>query len=168
MLRYLVMPALLVLLAATAACSSLSLEDYAEECGEWREDYDDVSPGSGYSSGSVSDLEDALEDWNALSPPSEVQDFHNLAAESIRLVLELAREGEALEDQLDDLQDELDDARRSQRDDIRDEMDDLRDEQEDLLEDLFDRLEDLGDDYEDVIDDMPRRVERELEDAGCI
>ena len=150
MLKTLVFTALLVLLA-TAACASMSLEDYAEECGEWRDDYGDIG------SSSVSGLEDALEDWNALSPPSEVKGLHDLTAEGIRITLDLAKEGEVLEDQMDDLRDELDDARRRQRDDFRDEMDELSDEQEDLFDDLRDRM-----------DDLPRRVERELEREDCI
>lgn len=153
-----------LVILSSVACASMSLEEYAEECGEWRDDYG----GLDLASSSVSDLEDALEDWNALSPPGDVKAIHDLAAESLRLGLEAAGEREDLDDQLDDLRDELDDARRSQRDEIRDEMDDLSDEREDLLDDLWDELEDLGDDYEDELEDLPRRVERELEREGCI
>ncbi len=163
MRKILALTMLLVALSAVS-CASMSLEDYAEECGEWRDDYGWIDPDSS----SVSDLEDALEDWNALSPPGDVKAIHDLAAESLRLGLETAEEREELQDQLDDLQDELEDARRSQRDDIRDEMDDLSDEWEDLRDDLRDRLDDLGDDYEDELDDLPRRVERELEREDCI
>ena len=53
MLKVLVLPALLILLSAVACSffSPLSLEDYADECGEWRDDYGDIG------SASVSDIE---------------------------------------------------------------------------------------------------------------
>ena len=167
MLKTLAIIPLLMLLAAVA-CASMSLEDYAEECGEWADDYRGLFGGTAPSSLSVSDLEEALEDWNALSPPGEVKALHDIRAEGYRLFMEAAEENEVLEDRLDDLRDELDDAPRSQRDDIRDEMDDLSDEQEDLFEDLEDRLDDLVDDHQDELDDLPRRVERELEREDCI
>lgn len=167
MLKPLVFTVLLVILS-TVACASMSLEDYAEECGEWADDYDSLFGSSSSGSLSLSDLEDALEDWNALIPPGEVKALHDIRAEGYRMFLEAAEENEAFEDRLDDLRDELDDARRSQRDDIRDEMDDLIDDQEDLYDDLWDRVDDLSDDFQDELDDLPRRVERELEDAGCI
>ena len=160
--KVLVLAALLVLLS-TAACASMSLEDYAEECGEWDDDYGYLS-----NSSSVSDWEDALEDWNALSPPGEVRALHDIRAEGFQLYLETAEENESLQDQLDDLYDELDDARRSERDDIRDDIEDLTDAQEDLFDDMWDKMEDLGDDYEDEVDDLPRSVERELEREDCI
>ena len=162
MLKVLALPALLILLSAVA-CSSppLSLEDYAEECGEWRDDYGNIG------SASVSDIEDALEDWDALSPPGEVKAIHDLTAEALRLSLDIAREEEDLEDRLDDLRDELEDADRNQRDDIRDEMDDLQDEYADKVDDLRDQLEELGEEYEDELDELPRRVVRDLEDGGC-
>lgn len=168
MLKVLVLPILLALLLSTAACASLSLEDYAEECGEWTDDYRGLFGSSAPSSLSASDMEEALEDWNALSPPGEVKALHDIRAEGYRLILEAAEENEALEDQLDDLRDELDDAPRSRRDDIRDDMDDLHDQQEDLFDDLEDRLDDLGRDHQDELDDLPRRVERELEGEECI
>ncbi len=168
MLKPVVFAALLVLLLSTAACASMSLEDYAEECGEWADDYGGLFGGSFSSSLSVSDLEEALEDWNALSPPGDVKALHDIRAEGYRLFLETAEENEALEDQLDDLRDDLDDAPRREWDDIRDEMDDLSDEQEDLFDDLRDRIDDLGEDYEDELDDLPRRTERELEREDCI
>ena len=141
---------LLVLAASVLACgSSLSVEDYAEECGEWNEDYAQSS-----SMNSVRNLEDALDEWNALAPPREVKALHDLRTEALKLSLEIAKENEELEDKLDDLRDELDDARRSQEDDIRDEMDDLRDEAEDRVEDLE--------------DDLSRGGRRDLNDEGCI
>ena len=66
MLKLLAFAALLVLLS-TVACATMSLEDYAEECGEWEDDYGDLFDGS--FSNSLRDMEDALEEWNALSPP---------------------------------------------------------------------------------------------------
>lgn len=152
----------LVLLALTLACSSMSLEDYAEECGEWQDDYGNIA------SDSLDDAEEALEYWNDLDPPGEVKSLHETREEALRLLLDIARESEELEDKLDDLRDELDDAPRSQREDVRDEMDDLRDEFEDRLEDLWDEMEDLGEDYEDEEDDLPRRVRRELQSEDCI
>ena len=163
MLKVLVLPVLLAL-SLTVACTAMSLEDYAEECGEWIDDYGDVFSGSG----SVSELEDALEDWKALSPPGEVRALHDLREEGLGLFLDHAEEQEALEDQLDDLRDELDDAPRSRRGDIRDEMDDLEDKSEDRFDDLQDLIDDLEDDYEDEYDDLPRRVRRDLEDEGCL
>ena len=153
---------LLVLAASVLACgSSLSVEDYAEECSEWNEDYSS-------SMNSVRDLEDALEDWDALSPPGEVKTLHDLRTQGLKLSLEIAKEREDLEDKLNDLQDELDDARRSEEDDIRDEMDDLRDEAQDRMEDLQDDLEDLRDDWEDAEDDLSRGDRRDLDDENCI
>ena len=165
MLKPLLVTALLVLLS-TLACTAMSLEDYAEECGEWRDDYGALLGGS--LSGSPSDREDAVEDWNALSPPGEVKALHGLVAEALRLGLEATEEYEALEDEMDDLRDELDDAPRSQRDDIRDQIDDLSDAQEDLIDDLRDDMEDLSDDFDDELEDLPRRVERELVAENCI
>ena len=161
MLKVLVLPALLIVLSAVACSSALSLEDYAEECGDWRGDYGNIS------SASVTDIEDALEDWEALSPPDEVKALHDLTTEALRLTLDITREEEDLEDRLDDLRDELDDASRSQRDDIRDEMDDLQDDYQDKVDDLQDQMEDLNEEYEDERDDLPRRVLRDLEDGGC-
>ena len=155
------LPVLLALLSSIACSSPLSLEDYAEECGDWRNDYGNIG------SASVSDIEDALEDWDDLSPPDEVKGIHDMTADALRLTLDIAREGEDLEDKLDDLRDELDDAPSSQRDDIRDEMDDLQDEYEDRIDDLQDELEELGEEYEDELDELPRRVVRDLESGGC-
>ena len=163
MLKVLALPALLVFLVLTSACASMSLEEYAEECGEWEDDYGYLS-----SSSSIADWQDALEDWDALSPPGEVKALHDIRTEGFRLYLKIAEENEAFEERLDDLQDELDDARRSERDDIRDDMDDLSDDQEDLLDDLWEQVEDLNDDYEDELDDLPRGVERDLEREDCI
>ena len=167
MLKTLVFTALLVLLS-TVACAAMSLEDYAEECGEWNEDYGELFGGTLSSSLSVKDLEEALEEWNALSPPGEVGALHDVRAEAYRLFLDTTEENEALEDQLDDLRDELDDAPRRQQDDIRDRMDELSDEQEDLFDDLRDELDGLDRDYQDAFDDLPRRTERELGDQNCI
>lgn len=163
--KVLVLAALLALLS-TVACASMSLEDYAEECGDWEDDYG--SPLYGTFSGSISDMEDALDDWNALSPPGEVKAIHDIRANALGMILETAREIDDLDDQLDNLWDEYDDARRSQRDDIQDDIDDLNDDKQDLLDDLWDRIEDLDDDFQDERDDLPRRVERELEDEDCI
>ena len=167
MLKPLVFTVLLVLLS-TVACASMSLEDYAEECGEWTDDYGNLFGGSFSGSTDASDMEDALDDWNALSPPGEVKALHDIRAEGLRLLLEATEEYEALEDELDDLRDELDDAPRRDRDDIRDQMDDLSDDQYDLFDDLNDRIDDLEDDYQDELDDLPRSVERELEREDCI
>ena len=167
MQKILLFTALLVILS-TVACAGMTLEDYAAECGDWNDDYGDLYGASLSSSTSLSDLEDSLEDWNALSPPGEVEALHDIRVRGFKLFLETAEDNQALEERLDDLLDELDDASRSQRGDIRDEMDDLGDEQEDLFDDLRDELDDLNDEYLDELDDLPRRVERELEDGGCI
>lgn len=161
--KVLVLAALMSLLSVVIACGSLSVEDYAEECYDWEDDYGYMS----FDSGDVSDLEDALDDWNALSPPGEVKALHDIRAEMMKLGIQIAQEGETLEDQLDDLRDDMDDAPRRDWDDIRDEMDDRRDDYEDRVEDLWDQLEDLGDDFEDEMDDLPRSVERDLDDEGC-
>lgn len=158
----------LLMILAIVACVAMTLEDYAEECGEWNEDYGDLYGGTFSSSLSVRDLEEALEEWNALSPPGEVAALHHIRAEAYRLFLDTAEENEVLEDWLDDLRDELDDAPRSQRDDIRDQMDDLSDDQEDLFDELREEMDDLDRDYQDAFDDLPRRVEREMEDQNCI
>lgn len=162
MLKFLVLPALLVL-ALTMACSSLSVEDYAEWCGEWEDDYNNVFDGDG----DLSDMEDALEEWNAVNPPGEVKELHDLVADFMRAVIDIAEQGEDLEDQLDDLEDELEDAPRRQRDDIRDEIEDVEDELEDLQEDFWDEIFPLAGDIEDVKEDLPRRVQRELEREDC-
>lgn len=167
MLKPLALAALLVILSAVA-CGGMSLEDYAEECGEWSDDYGNQFRGTSPGSISPSDLEEALEEWDALSPPGEVKAIHDVRADLLRVILETVEEGQELEDELDDLRDELDDAPRSQREEIRDQMDDLRDDREDLFDDLQDRMEDLNEDYEDELDDLPRRVERELEREDCI
>ena len=151
----------LLLLASTAACSSMSLDDYAEECGEWVEDYE-------YVGSDVSDLEDALEDWNVLKPPGEVKRLHELRRDAIRLSLEIAQDYETLQDELDDLEDQLDDASRRERGDIRDEMDDLRDDADDRTDDLRDDLDDILDDLTDEEDDLSRSVRRDLQREGCI
>ena len=127
-----------LVIISSAACSSMSLEDYAEECGEWSDVYDSLALGSS----SLPAMEDAREDWNALNPPGEVKAFHDLRTESLRLGLEFA----------------------GGRDDIRDRLYD----RSDALVDLWNRLNDLGDEYEDELDDLPRIVERELEAGGCI
>ena len=162
MLRVLTIAALLALLLAVACSSALSLEDYSEECGDWQGDHGDLS------SASVSDAEDALEDWNALKPPGEAKTLHDIRAEALRLSVEIAQETEGFEDRMDDLQDELDEASRSRRDAIRDQMDALQDERTDQMDDLWDRMDDLGDQYQDALDALPRRVERDLQDGGCI
>lgn len=151
----------LLVLASTAACSAMSLDDYAEECGEWVEDYE-------YVGNDVSDLEDALEDWNVLKPPGEVKRLHDLRSDAIRLSLEIAQDYEALRDELDDLEDQMDDAGRRERSDLMDEMDDLRDEADDRTDDLRDDLDDVLDDLGDEEDELSRSVRRELEREGCI
>ena len=168
MLKPLVFAALLVLLSTVACGGGMSLEDYAEECGEWAEDYGDLFRGTSPGSLSASDLEEALEEWEALSPPGEVKGFHEVKGQLLRAVLEAVEEVGELEDELDDLRDELDDAPRREREEIRDKMDDLRDDQEEVFEDLQDRMDDLTDDYDNELDDLPRRTERDLEDEGCI
>ena len=150
----------MVILGAAAACSTgLSLDDYAEECGEWQEDYSDYY--------SLRDAEDALEDWEAIKPPSEVERLHDLRTSSLKLAIQFWEKQEELDDELDDLRDEREDARRSERGDIDDEMDDLRDDFDDEMEDLQDEAEDLQDEAEDEWDDLSRRVRRDLEREGC-
>ena len=162
MSKVLIFIGLALFATSVLACSSMSLDDYAEECGEWNEDYSSIYFGS------VRDAEDALADWQALSPPGEVKQLHDLRESALKLYVEMAKEREALEDDLEDLQDELDDARRSQRDDIRDEMDDLRDDAEDRMDDLQDQLDDLSDDWEDAEEDLSRRERRDLQSEGCL
>lgn len=162
MVRILGSMAIVFLVSSLLACSSMTLDEYAEECGEWNDDHGSVFYGS------VRDIEEALDEWNALSPPGEVRQLHDLRADALKLYLEIANEQEALEEDLEDLQDELDDARRSERDDIRDEMDDLREDAEDRIDDLEDELEDLVDEWEDAEDDLSRRDRRDLEDEDCI
>ena len=170
MLKALAFAALLLLLS-TAACAAMSLEDYAEECGEWEDDYGDLFDGSfsgSLSASDFSDMEEAQQEWRDLSPPGEVKALHDLRTEGFDVFLAAALEWDELEDELDDLRDELDDAPRRERDDIRDEMDDVSDEQADLFDDLWEELADLSMDYQDELEDLPRRVERELESEDCI
>ncbi len=144
-----------------AACGGgLEPEDYAEECGEWVDDYR-------YDIDSERDWEDAIEDWNAINPPGELKRLHELRAESLKLGFEVFKEYQELEDELDDLRDEMEDARRSERRDIEDEMDDLRDEFEDNTEDMEDELEDLIEDAEDEEEDLSRRLRKTLSEEGC-
>ena len=154
----------LVVLVGTAGCGGgMSLDDYAEECGEWREDY-----GSWFSPGDPDDKEDALEDWKALNPPGEAKDLHETRTKVLELTLEAMEKSAELYEDMEDLRDERDDARRSERREIDDEIDDLQDEMEDLWEDLGDELEDLQDEAEDAEDDLSRRDRRTLDDEGCI
>ena len=125
MLKSLALAALMVLLS-TVACAAMSLEDYAEECGEWEDDYGNLFDRSFSSSLSIRDLEEAQDEWNALSPPAEVRVLHDIRTEGFELFSEVALEWDELEDELDDLRDELEDAPRRERDDIRDEMEESR------------------------------------------
>ncbi len=150
------------LLAIMAACGGggLDPDDYAEECGEWVDDYR-------YDINSERDWENAIDDWNAIKPPGELKRLHELRGESLKLGFELFKEYEELEDELDDLRDEMEDARRSERREIEDEMDDLRDDLEDRTEDMQDELEDLQDEIADEEDDLPRRLRRTLSSEDC-
>ena len=153
----------LLILASIVACGGLgglSIDDYAEECADWEDDFR-------YDLYDVSDFEDALHEWKALRPPGEVKALHDLRTKGLELGLEIAKEQEALEDELDDLRDKMDDASRRERRDIEDDMDDLRDDADERIEDIQDDMEDLRDDYDDAKDDLPRSIRRDLEDEDC-
>ena len=146
----------------------MSVEEYAEECGEWWDNHEDRLD-------STKDLKDALADWRSLDPPAELDRFHNFGIEALELNLERAEVMDSLDDKLDDMDDlreKLAEAtRRRERSDIEQEMLDLHDEaddQLDYLEDLGDDIEDFADDEPDLLDDLPRRVRRKLEEGGCL
>ena len=173
----------LLVLAATVACGGMSVEDYAEECGElfntsrygnmavifWSSDAEGALDFA-ETEDDFDDADDALEDWKALSPPGELKDYHDAQTGIIELSIYTFQKLTDLSDELDDLRR---DARRSeggdfddQIEDLVDELDDLRDdrdnarrsEREDLdnqIEDLVDELDDLRDDRDDA-----RRSER--------
>ena len=142
--QFLVILAMAVLAAVLACGTSMDIDDYAEECGEWQDDY------YGISSDALDDWktpsptvgvrdwhnlhEDALDDWKALRPPGEVKEWHNLRTEAIEVSLEILKLQEEFEDKMDDLRDDL---------------------------------EDLSDDIEDAWDDLSRRDRRDLEREGC-
>ena len=163
MLKFLMLPALLVVAFTMACSSSLSLDEYAEWCGELHEDYDISLDGSS----SAADVEEALEEWKAVNPPEEVKELHDLTAEAFGVYIALAEQGEDLEDRMDDLKDDLEDAPRSQRDDIEEEIEDLEDEVEDLRLTYLAQITPLVRDAEDLKEDLPRRVERVLEREDC-
>ena len=168
---------LLSLSAFTACVGRLSVEEYAEECGEWWDNHEHVlGPGEGLK---VRYLEDALEDWNALDPPGEVSRAHEVWTEALELKLKQTEVMDSLEDKLDDMDDLSEDiedaAERGEptyiRGYISEEVDDLRDEYNDQVDDLYGlikKTEGLASEESDASDDLPRRVRRKLEEGRCL
>ena len=175
--------ALLALAAVVACGSSLTVEEYAEECGEILEDLNDVDISiSGFDPSDVfyyasdiddiEDISDAIDDikeyigeYKALSPPSELQEFH----EARVAMLDFA-EGEmlaVLEDALSIAEELLD----AYEDDDDDAVEDLLEEIADLeddFEDLEDDFDDLLDDLEEAEEDLSSRDRRDLERDDCL
>ena len=174
--------ALLAVMAVIACGGSLTVEEYAEECGEVLEDLQDagysvfgLDPSDiyyNYDPDDIEDFRDELDDvkdvigqYKSLSPPSELADFHDARVESLSFW-----EGEIIpliEDSLslgEDLYDAYEDDDGDRIDDIRDDLDDLQDDYYDLM----DENEDIADDLEDAIDDLSSRDRRDLERDDCL
>ena len=171
-------------LAAVIACgSSLTVEEYAEECGEILEDLNDADISIGgfdpsdvayYSSDpdDIDDIRDAIDDlkeyigeYKALSPPSELREFHEARVATLDFV-----EGEMiaiLEDTASIAEDLIDAYEDRDEDEVEDLMDEIQDLEDDL-EDFEDELEDLAEDLEDAEDDLSSRDRRDLERDDCL
>lgn len=171
-------------LAAVIACGqSLTVEEYAEECGEILEDLEDLdisvigfdpSDVLYYASDpdDIDDIMDGIDDvkesfgeYKALSPPSDLQEFHEA-----QVALMNFTEGETLaviEDAMSIAEDLLDAYEDGDEDEIEDLMDELEDLEDDF-EDLEDEYEDLLDDFEDAEDDLSSRDRRDLEREDCL
>lgn len=175
--------ATLALVAVIACGSSLTVEEYAEECGDIIEDIGDVGiPVDGFDPTSIAyyssdlddidDIQEAIDDtkeymgeYKSLSPPSELQDFHDA-----RVALLTLTEDEIfplLEDALSISEDVIDAYQDEDYDAIEDLEDDLQDLEDDF-DDLEDDLEDLRDDLEDAEDDLSSRDRRDLERDDCL
>lgn len=175
--------AALALVAVIACGQSLTVEEYAEECGEILEDLNDADISIGgfdpsdiaYYSSDLDDLDDISDgiddlkayigEYKALSPPSDLQEFH----EARVAMLEFA-EGEmlaVLEDATsiaEDLFDAYEDGDEDEIEDLLEEIEDLEDD----FEDFEDDLEDLVEDLEDAEDDLSSRDRRDLEREDCL
>ncbi len=151
--------ALSVLLAAVACGGGLDLDDYAEECYDWEDDYRSISD--------LGDAEDALEDWKAIKPPGDVNTLHNIRTDALELSIAYLEKQEEFDENVAELMEKRDESRRAERDEIDDEIEDLKDDFEDETEDLLDEFEGLRDDARDEWDDLPPRVQREVSNEGC-
>lgn len=171
-------------LAAVIACGqSLTVDEYAEECGEILEDLNDADISIGgfdpsdvayYSSDAddIDDIRDAIDElkeyigeYKSLSPPSDLKEFH----EARVAVLDFAG-GEMLSI-LEDTTSIVEDLIYAYEDGDEDEIEDLLDEIEDLeddYDDFEDELEDLAEDLEDAEDDLSSRDRRDLEREDCL
>ena len=171
-------------LAAVVSCgSSLSVEEYAEECGEILEDLNDADVSIGgidpsdvvYYSSDPDDIDDIREaidelkeyigEYKALSAPSDLREFH----EARVAVLDFA-EGEMLtilEDTASIAEDLIDAYEDGDEDEVEGLLDDIEDLEDDF-DDFEDELEDLLEDLEDAEDDLSSRDRRDLERDDCL
>ncbi len=175
---------LLVTLGAVIACGqSLTVEEYAEMCGEIQEDLDDVEYIMGIDIDDafryndydeLQDMEEDLEEYRdligqykSLNPPSGLEELHEVEVEAIDLI-----EGELLgivEDALSksrDLLEASDDEDYDKVDDLQDELEDLEAEYDDIR--YGDDFDDILEDLIDARDDLRSSDRRDLEREGCL
>lgn len=174
--------ALLAVIAVIGCGSSMSFDEYAEECGEILEDLQDadysvlgLEPSDinyYYDPDDIEDLRDQLDDvkdiigrYKSLNPPSDLRDFHDARVASLSLwedeVVPL------IEDFLsigEDLFDAYEDDDYDRIEDLRDDLEELQDE----YDDIEDENEDIDDDLRDALDDLDSEDRRDLERDDCL
>ena len=181
-MRRIILVLILASLAVSIACGGqrLSVDEYAEECGDVADELDDGFNIDVYYADDLVEtfeaIEDALEVFKSLNPPEEVEYLHNLKVEAAELALKGLRDTDFLNlsKELSEILEEIEDEDLDY-DDRRDKMEDF----EDKWEDKIDEMEDKFDEYEDELNDLRREIREEeeyldsdvyedLSDEGCV
>ncbi len=174
--------ALLAVIAVIGCGSSMSFDEYSEECGEILDDLQDagysvlgLEPSDVYYSydpdyiDSIRDqldyVKDVIGDYKSLNPPSDLGDFHDARVASMSLwedeVIPL------IEDSLsigEDLFDAYEDDDYDRIEDLRYDLEELQDE----YDDIEDEIDDIDDDLRDALDDLDSEDRRDLERDDCL
>ena len=167
-------------LFAMVACGGdrLSLDEYAEECGDLADELNDgFDLGSNPSSNVTEVLEDfgdAINDFKNLNPPADLDRVHELYAEASEFALSAIQDSDLIEylEEFGELQEDIEDLdfddQMERMEDFQDDWEDRLDELEDSFEDYEDELEDIQDEMEEELDDLHPDDLEVLSDEGCL
>lgn len=149
-------------LALAVACGGarLSIDEYAEECGDVADELNDAHDIDVYYVEDLSeefeDIKEAVSELKALNPPEDLENLHNLRVDAAELVLEGLEKTNFL-DMSKELAEMLEDVDYMDYDDRRDRMEDFEDKWDDRIDEMGDEF----DEYEDRLSDLRQEIREE-------
>ena len=167
-------------LFAMVACGGdrLSLDEYAEECGDLADELNDGFDLGANPSSSVTDIfedfEEAINDFTTLNPPEDLERLHELYVEASETALSAIQDSDLVKfvEELQELEDDIEDLdyddQMDRMEDFQDDWEDRLDEMEESFEDIEDQMEDFEEDIEEELDDLHPDDYEILSDEGCL